>query len=297
MKNNRFILMLSLCTSIFSLSSVLFAQNATNHLDSMRVKPAQQALVSEASMEKYYVPLNSSTHIISPETILYVDISSPHVEGDLQEKRICRLKPLQGMMKEGDSYTITIVTARFLISYRLIFSEQSVNGQETYIMAIDPTKTIPIRALNTLTEQDFEKLAIRALGKKRTIHNLRADAYALSLITNNIFIVGDFVLLDISVFNRSKLKFDIDEIRFKVLDKKQVKSTVSQDIDLLPIYQLYDDETTSFKRRWRNFYAFQKFTFPSDKVLSIELTEKQISGRKITLHIDYNQVLEATLLY
>lgn len=34
-------------------------------------------------------------------------------------------------------------------------------------------------------------------------------------------------------------------------------------------------------------------TFPNDKVLTIELSEKQISGRNISLNIDYEDVLNA----
>jgi hypothetical protein len=34
-------------------------------------------------------------------------------------------------------------------------------------------------------------------------------------------------------------------------------------------------------------------TFPNDKVLTIEMSEKQISGRNISLNIDYEDVLNA----
>lgn len=34
-------------------------------------------------------------------------------------------------------------------------------------------------------------------------------------------------------------------------------------------------------------------TFPNDKVLTIEMSEKQISGRTIYLNIDYEDVLSA----
>ncbi|GFI14848.1 hypothetical protein IMSAGC008_02411 [Muribaculaceae bacterium] len=37
----------------------------------------------------------------------------------------------------------------------------------------------------------------------------------------------------------------------------------------------------------------KKLTFPNDKVLTVELTEKQISGRTISLNIDYEDVLSA----
>jgi hypothetical protein len=39
--------------------------------------------------------------------------------------------------------------------------------------------------------------------------------------------------------------------------------------------------------------VLKKLTFPNDKVLTIEMSEKQISGRTITLSIDYEDVLHA----
>ncbi len=63
-----------------------------------------------------------------------------------------------------------------------------------------------------------------------------------------------------------------------------------------PLYRFYKDDDLQIRKSYRNIYCFKKFTFPSDKVLSIELTEKQISGRKILLNIDYKQVLEAAIL-
>jgi hypothetical protein len=39
--------------------------------------------------------------------------------------------------------------------------------------------------------------------------------------------------------------------------------------------------------------VLKKLTFPNDKILSIEISEKQISGRNITLNIDYEDVLYA----
>ena len=34
-------------------------------------------------------------------------------------------------------------------------------------------------------------------------------------------------------------------------------------------------------------------TFPNDKLLTVEITEKQISCRNISLHIDYEDLLSA----
>ena len=37
----------------------------------------------------------------------------------------------------------------------------------------------------------------------------------------------------------------------------------------------------------------KKLTFPNGKLLTVEMTEKQISGRNISLNIDYEDVLAA----
>ncbi|MEE1302766.1 MAG: DUF4138 domain-containing protein, partial [Bacteroidales bacterium] len=86
-------------------------------------------------------------------------------------------------------------------------------------------------------------------------------------------------------------QFDIDEIRIKLADKKINKATNSQIIELTPALILED--TKSFKKGYRNVIVIKKLTFPNDKVITIEMTEKQISGRNISLNIDYEDVLSA----
>ena len=77
----------------------------------------------------------------------------------------------------------------------------------------------------------------------------------------------------------------------KLSDKKTHKATVVQTIELTPALIL--EPTIGFKYGYRNVIVLKKMTFPNDKVLTIELSEKQISGRTIYLNIDYDDVLTA----
>ncbi|MGM9778503.1 MAG: DUF4138 domain-containing protein, partial [Prevotella sp.] len=52
-------------------------------------------------------------------------------------------------------------------------------------------------------------------------------------------------------------------------------------------------QTKSFQRGYRNVVVIKKMTFPNDKVLTIQLSEQQISGRTIEMTIDYEDVLAA----
>ena len=69
------------------------------------------------------------------------------------------------------------------------------------------------------------------------------------------------------------------------------KATNAQIIELAPALVL--EQAKSFRHGYRNVIVLKKMTFPNDKVLTIEMTEKQISGRNIHLNIDYEDVLSA----
>ena len=93
------------------------------------------------------------------------------------------------------------------------------------------------------------------------------------------------------MLNKTNIQFDIDQIRFKIEDKRIFKATSFQSIEVKPIVTLNDDK--NFKHKYRNIFVFEKFTFPEDKVFTIEIAEKQISGRTIILKISYADVLGA----
>ena len=113
----------------------------------------------------------------------------------------------------------------------------------------------------------------------------------MTMRLNNIYVVGEYFFIDFSVDNKTNLPFDIDELRVKLQDKKQQKATNVQTIELKPALVL--DRSVRFKKGYRNIIVLKKMTFPNDKVLSIELSEKQISGRTISMNLDYEDVLAA----
>ena len=253
------------------------------------------AAITGKNLTRYFIPLKKTTHILSPEPILYVDISSPNIEGDLPEKNIFRLKP-NANIHAGDNFQVTIVTASFVAVYDLTVNDSDNSQDNAYVINIDPNEAVQTNNYNEVGEQDFSRLSMLALSKKKEICKLMAKQYGMLLTVNNIFIVGDFLLFDISCKNSSKLSYNIDDIRFKLQDKHKVNAHVSQEIELKPVYQFYDTQDATIRNKWRNFYLFRKFTYPGEKVLNIEMTEKQISGRKVELNVDYKYVLQSNFL-
>jgi conjugative transposon TraN protein len=253
------------------------------------------AAVNRSNIITYTVAPDRTVHILSPEPILYVDISSSDVDGDLPEPAICRLKPTPGKLAPGQSFTVTLVTRSLVAAYELVLSGGNGSSREAYVIAVDPMRSYRINAA-TLTEPEFRALAMKALSQKSKARGLKARAPGLRTRINNVFVVGEYLLFDLSLKNDSRLTLDIDEVRFKIADKRQLNAHVSQETPLTPVYSYYDGGRAGPSADWRNFYLFPRFNFASDKRLLIELSEQQISGRRLAIELKAGDILRATQL-
>ncbi|MEI6950251.1 conjugative transposon protein TraN [Paraflavisolibacter sp. H34] len=238
-----------------------------------------------------YINKDVTTHFISPEPIQYVDISTNKVQGDLPVKTILRLKPVAENIP-AETSTVTIVGQKYFMQYKLVYAPADRASTQ---VTIEPLKITPITLPEySLSTEDFYRFSINVLKKKPSYHNVAAKAYRMEARLNNIFTVGEYFFIDLSFRNKSRIRYDVDAVRFKIRDKKIVKATNSQDVEIKPVYLLNNPK--NFKNQYRNVFVFHKFTFPDNKVLSVELSEKQISGRVITLSIDYSDILNADQL-
>ncbi|AKD01907.1 conjugative transposon protein TraN [Pontibacter korlensis] len=251
------------------------------------------ALLSSASaqdsLQVVHVHENVSTHIVSPEPIQYVDISTDEVAGDIPVANILRVKPKHGGAKQG---IITIVGERFLVQYRLAYSRAD---QADTRVRIDPTQVDNyLNPAVAMSREDMARFALLALGRKPRFHSVTTKEQGIRARLNNIYTVGDYFFIDLSLKNDTSIPYTIDQVRFKLEDKKVVKATNFQQVELQPSFQLYD--TGYFKRQYRNVFVFRKFTFPEEKVLHIEVAEEQVSGRRVSLRIAYADLLQADTL-
>ena len=143
----------------------------------------------------------------------------------------------------------------------------------------------------SMSTEEMVRYARRIWNSPAKYHSTRTNRHHLTMRLNNVYSVGEYFFIDFSVENRTNLRFDIDELRFKLSDKKQQKATNVQDLMLEPVLLL--EKSTSFQHGYRNVVVLKKMTFPNDKVLTIELSERQISGRTVSMTIDYEDVLSA----
>lgn len=242
-------------------------------------------------MELLTVNEQVTTVITATEPIRFVDISTDKVAGDQPISNTIRLKPKEAGHADGDVLAIvTIVTERYRVQYALIYTtrlQEAVTDKEVQMEEQQPFHN-PAVSLSTEDMYRFARQIWTSPARYRDVSNRK---HRMTMRLNNIYAVGEYFFIDFSVEKRTDIRFDIDEIRVKLADKKVSKATNSQIIELKPEMML--EKTKSFLHGYRNVMVVRKMTFPNDKVLTIEMSEKQISGRTISVNIDYEDVLNA----
>lgn len=242
-------------------------------------------------MEQLTVNEQVTTVITASEPIRFVDISTDKVVGDQPINNTIRLKPKDNVHADGEVLAIvTIVTERYRTQYALLYTtrmQEAVTDKEI--------RTSERNAYNnpavSMSMEDMTCYARRIWSSPAKFRNVASRAHRMVMRVNNIYAVGEYFFIDFSIENKTNIRFDIDELRVKLADKKLSKATNTQMVELTPALVL--EQSQSFLKGYRNVIVLKKMTFPNDKVLTIELSEKQISGRNISLSIDYEDVLSA----
>lgn len=233
-----------------------------------------------------YINKDVSTHFIALEEISYVDISNNMIVGDIPIGNVLRLKPIE----EGANGIVTIVTESYFVQYMLVYTDELDKVYTRHNIQYSELRSL-MNPEKVLTKADMYDYAGKMFVQKKRYYDVSTVSKRLKVTLNNIYTVDKYFFIDLSLKNRSNIQFDIDQIRFKVEDKRMTKATNLQSVEIKPIIIYLDDN--SFKKNYRNIFVFEKFTFPEDKVFSIEISEKQISGRTILLRISYADVLRA----
>jgi conjugative transposon TraN protein len=238
------------------------------------------------------LPGNVSLHFISPEPIQYVDISVKSISGDLPIKNILRIKRVaDSVASDRPDAIVTIAGESFIAQYRVRFVALVPGKEYPAQIEILPEHMKPLETGVTFSKVQLERLATILLFKKDKKPVVRTKAFGISGKVSHLATFGDYIFLNLNYQNATNLKYDTDEIRFKIEDQKINKATTVQSIEIKPEFVLF--QSPAFKRNFRNIYVFKKFSFPGHKILKIELNEKQISGRVIIMKLKYRDLLEA----
>jgi conjugative transposon TraN protein len=185
---------------------------------------------------------------------------------------------------------VTVIGERHIAQFTIFYTKGPKKAHSVYTVQQEDMRDYTNPEVS-MTRGDMARLAWSIFSSKRNCYRVHSKQYGIRAQVNNIYTVGDYFFIDFSLQNKSNIKYDLAEIRLKLMDKKELKATNSQTIELTPVYMI--NHATQFTKNYRNVLVLKKLTFPEEKKLRLEITEDQISGRVSYLDINYRDILNA----
>ena len=250
--------------------------------------------LSKIEPDSLTIAYSKTTNIVFPFAIKSVDRGS-------QDVLVQKAKGLENILmikaaQQGFVQTnLTVVTAdgqlySFVLKYdehcpqlNLILNKTKPEGQEIYFSS------------DTGNEENIQKYSKLAFYDKKKLRGEKEVKYDIQFQLSGIFIRDDVMYYRINITNKSKINYDVDQLRFFIRDNKKVKRTASQEIEILPVYTLNNVTTIDGESENTFVFAFPKFTIPEQKYLAIQLIEKN-GGRHVELHVNNKKLVQVTVL-
>lgn len=262
----------------------------------MTVCATANAWTAQEDRKQIRVNKDVTTMIVMPENIKMVDVSTPNIIGNQCADNMLRLKPAPQDSVEcqftNNAFlgTVTLIGERNVAQYDIVYEPMASRAATYFTISNQDTHNYTNPEVS-MPESEMAKFAWAIYGSKRKFNNIKRNAHGIKAQIYNIYSIGNYFFIDYALENRTNIDYNIDEVRVSLTDKKQTKATNSQTIEINPVYVL--NPTKKFKKYYRQVMVLEKLTFPDEKVINITISENQISGRVITLRMEYDDILNA----
>ena len=249
------------------------------------------------------ITYDKTVHVIFPAPVRYVDLGSPNLIAGKADgaENVIRVKAttrhfrqetnMSVITEDGNFYTFNVKYADepLLLNVEMcdfIHDGESVNrpnnAMEIYLTELDNESPRLVRLIMKSVHEN-DKRRIRHIGSKR---------FGVQFLLKGMYTHSDLLYFHTQVKNTSHVPFDVDFITFKIVDKKVPKRTAIQERVIDPVRSYNEVLVTEGKSDVRTVYAVPQFTIPDDKLLVIELFEKD-GGRHQTIRVENADLVAA----
>ena len=176
-------------------------------------------VVQAAAKEKIYVNSEVTTHIVMPENIKLVDISTTKIMGNQCADNMVRIKPylepdsIKTSFDENELLgTITLIGERHIAQYDVVYTHYPNMAASIFEVAYSDTQSY-INPEVSMPKAEMVRYAWAVYGSKRKYNQVVSNAHGMKAIVNNIYTIGDYFFIDYSLQNKTKIAYDIEETR------------------------------------------------------------------------------------
>lgn len=251
---------------------------------------------------KMEVTYDKTSHLIFPTAIRYVDLGSEYlIAGKAEDaENVLRVKAtvrdfepetnFSVITNDGRFYSFNVYYSSYLeaMSYDLLTMQKAVdkaNGNDVLFEELgNNSPSLAGLLLETIYKND-----------KRIVKHIGAKSFGIQFILKGIYIHNGKYYFHTELRNKTNVPFQIDFINFKVVDKKVAKRTVVQERPMIPLRTYKPLDEIGGKLTEQNVFLLDQFTIADDKVLLIEIFEKN-GGRHQTLQVENSDLIKARLI-
>lgn len=240
------------------------------------------------------VGFSKTTSIVFPYPIKSIDKGSADVLVQ-KAKGVENIVLVKAARQHFVQTNLTVVTAdNRLYVFMLDYDEAcpDLNVKADYSHAVNEAVLFSSENDN---QKRIEQYAALAMSKKKSERGLNSSRFEMMLRVSGIFIHQDVLYFRLVLGNRSKITYDISQLRFFIRDKRKPKRTASQEIEILPIYCTSPVASVPDRSEVTLVYAVSKFTIPEKKHFTIQLIEKN-GGRHIEVDIQNRDLIHLDIL-
>ena len=254
---------------------------------------------------------SKTVHILFPSPVTYIDIGSMDIIAGKADGagNVVRVKAAVRNFTTETNLTVITEDGGFF-SFDVHYAENpavstiDISALKQPAVENGSTQPEPASAEGRVLLQEVgrEKPATvkRVLGdiyrqNRIDVKGIRTKKYGIGVEVLGIYVHNDVIYIHTMVSNETNISFEVDARQFIVADRKLAKRTAQQQTSLEILRVCNDPTVVRGHQRQRTVFALQKFTIPDDKVLLLEIIERN-GARHQTVEIPAKELLDAKLL-
>ena len=257
------------------------------------------------------VGFTKTVHILFPAPVTYIDIGSMAIIAGKADgaENVVRVKAAVRDFAEETNLTVITEDGGFY-TFDARYAENPATSTIEIAAAESPAAQ-PASASET-TRADEGRVLLREVGRERpaTIKRVLSDIYrqnradvkgihtrkyGVEVEVRGIYVHNDVIYLHVQIANNTNISFEVDYRRFVVADRKAAKRTAQQQRIIEPLRVCNDPSIVRGHQRQRIVFALPKLTLEEDKMLLLEIAEKD-GARHQCLEISSKELLGAKAL-
>lgn len=269
-------------------------------------------------VKSYYVelPYNKTISIIFPTPIKSVDLGSRDIIADKASdvENVLKVKASKVGFNETN-YSVITTDGKFY-SFVANYNEQpamlalnlatnamaagepgrmsgSRENSEEFINGLNPKDgTIQFSGIRA-TQSEVVYNCEQVNRRHRTIRHVGVSDNLMDATIRGFYVKDNVMYIKLQLKNKSNINYDLDYMRFFIVDKLAGKRSTFQETEIVPFYVHNDGIRMIPGRQKRDqVLAFQKFTIPDNKRILVQINEAG-GGRALTFLMNNEDIMNS----